>query len=41
MGLFGATHGWGGTKRLPPKNMSQICYNDETHTSSKEEIENI
>ena len=31
----------GGTKRLPPKNMSQICYNDETHTSSKEEIENI
>ena len=45
MGIFEATHGWGGGGGAggPPKNLSYISYNDETrhrYTLSKEDPKN-
>ena len=48
MGIFGAGHGWGGGrgggKIPPPKNLSNISYNDYTwhsYTLPKEDPKNI
>ena len=44
MGILWAGHRWGRAKKIPPENLSQISYNDETwqsYTSVKEDQKNI